>query len=103
MIKIWISLSGPEVERPHDSGAFGRPTGDRSKQSIEAERKKKTRDFIEETGKHPDDPEAPERDEEKDEDKTEMFNAKSFGDSDLAEMSGSEIQNLHDKIPTETR
>lgn len=105
MLKIWISLSGPEVQRPHDSGAFGRSTEKkRSAESIEADQRKSIQSFINETGVHPKDPDAPDQEKEEDEDKekTVILTAKTFADSSLAEKSGSELQDLHDALPTQS-
>ncbi len=93
MVPIQISLSAPEVERPHDSGAFPRPESKKAKQ---AEARKKKRDFINEHGMHPDDEKAPKEDEPEKEETETKPSVKTFEESDLADMSGSQIQDLHD-------
>lgn len=103
MLKIWISLSGPEVQRPHDSGAFGRSTEKkRSAESIEADERKSRQTFINETGMHPKDPDAPDEEKEEEDEKTVIPTAKTFAESSLAEKSGSELQDLHDALPTQS-
>lgn len=102
MLNIYVSLNAPVVEEPSRVGNFGRKSGDTVKPEP-TEASKRAQDRADQYAKDSD-PEASDDDEkEEPEEEEPEIKATLFSDTELANKSGAELTDLHDKHADQRR